>query len=41
MDPNPNTGEDIATAVTMQKSEITIHHDAKHPSHIELPVVEL
>jgi putative CocE/NonD family hydrolase len=41
MDPNPNTGEDIASAVRLQKSEISIHHDAKRPSHIELPVVDL
>ena len=41
LDPNPNTGEPIATATRMQTSEIRIHHDSEHPSRVELPVVEL
>ncbi len=41
LDPNPNTGEPIATAVRVQTSEIRIHHDEQHPSRIELPVVGL
>ena len=41
LDPNPNTGEPIATATRMQTSEITIHHDSERPSRVELPVLEL
>ena len=41
MDPNPNTGEPIATAVKMQRSNISIFHEAKHPSFVVLPVVPL
>ena len=41
LDPNPNTGEPIATATRMQTSEIRIHHDSEHPSRVELPIVEL
>ncbi len=41
LDPNPNTGEPIATATRMQTSEIRIHHDAENPTRIELPIVSL
>ena len=41
LDPNPNTGEKIATAVRMQVSDLTIHHNAGYPTRIELPVVDL
>ena len=41
LDPNPNTGEPIATATRMQTSEIRIHHDSAYPSRVELPIVEL
>ena len=41
LDPNPNTGEPIATATRMQTSEIRIHHDLHHPSRVELPIVNL
>ena len=41
LDPNPNTGEPIATATRMQTSEIRIHHDSHHPSRVELPIVNL
>ena len=41
LDPNPNTGEPIATATRMQTSEIRIHHDSHHPSRVELPIVDL
>ena len=41
LDPNPNTGEPIATATRMQTSDIRIHHDSKHPSRVELPIVNL
>ena len=41
LDPNPNTGEPIATATRMQPSEIRIHHDPEYPSRIELPILEL
>jgi len=40
-DPNPNTGEPIATAVKMQRANLTISHDSKTPSFILLPVVPL
>ena len=39
IDPNPNTGEPIATAKTVQISTKTIFHDAARPSHVRLPVV--
>jgi putative CocE/NonD family hydrolase len=40
IDPNPNTGEPIATAVTMRTAHITVFHDASRPSRLELPVLE-
>jgi len=39
LDPNPNTGEPIATAVRTQKSKVTVYHDKKYPSFVSLPVV--
>ena len=41
LDPNPNTGEPIATATRMQVSQISIHHDEQRLSRVELPVVDL
>ena len=41
LDPNPNTGEPIATATQMQVSQIGIHHDEQRLSRVELPVVDL
>ena len=41
LDPNPNTGEPIATATRMQVSQIGIHHDEQRLSRVELPVVDL
>ena len=41
LDPNPNTGEPIATATRMQVSQIDIHHDEQRLSRVELPVVDL
>lgn len=38
-DPNPNTGEEIATATRRQPARITVHHDADHPSRLVLPVI--
>ncbi|HWK74292.1 MAG TPA: CocE/NonD family hydrolase [Povalibacter sp.] len=38
-DRNLNTGEDPATGVRMQKASQTIYHDAKHPSHVLLPII--
>jgi putative CocE/NonD family hydrolase len=38
-DPNPNTGEEIATATRLHAARVTIHHDADHPSRVVLPVV--
>jgi len=39
-DPNPNTGEDVATAVAMQKSVLTIHHSQSSPSQLSLPLFQ-
>ena len=38
-DPNPNTGEEIATATRLQPARVTVHHDADHPSKLVLPVI--
>ncbi len=38
-DPNPNTGEEIATAVRMTPVRVSIHHDASHASRLVVPVV--
>jgi uncharacterized protein len=38
-DPNPNTGEEIATATRLERAHVTIHHDAEHPSRLLLPVI--
>jgi putative CocE/NonD family hydrolase len=38
-DRNLNTGEDPMTGTRMQKARQTIHHSAKYPSHILLPVI--
>ena len=38
-DPNPNTGEEIATATRLEPVEVTILHDGAHPSRILLPVI--
>jgi hypothetical protein len=38
-DPNPNTGEPIATAVKMQRANVSIVHDPRNPSFILLPIV--
>jgi len=40
-DPNPNTGEPIATATRMQRSTVRLFHDEGRPSYVTLPVVEL
>jgi hypothetical protein len=40
LDPNPNTGEPIATAVEMRTANITVFHDPARPSRLELPVLE-
>ena len=41
LDPNPNTGEPIATATRMQVRQIDIHHDEQRLSRVELPVIDL
>jgi putative CocE/NonD family hydrolase len=41
LDPNPNTGEPIATATRMQPANICVFHDAARPSRLIAPVVEL
>ncbi len=38
LDPNPNTGEPIATAVTMQPARLSVHHDPDAPSRMVLPL---
>lgn len=38
IDPNPNNGEPIATTTTVQSARQTIHHDARWPSFLSLPV---
>ncbi len=38
-DRNLNTGEDPATSSQMRTAEQTIFHDARHPSHIVLPLI--
>ena len=38
LDPNPNTGEPIATAVTMQPTRLTVHHGQDAPSRLVLPL---
>jgi len=40
LDPNPNTGNAIATATEMQKTTVTVHHDVERTAFIELPVVD-
>lgn len=39
IDPNPNTGEPIATAKAVQISTKSVFHDTARPSHVRLPVV--
>lgn len=38
-DPNPNTGEEIATATRLVSAEQTVYHDRPRPSHVILPVI--
>ena len=38
-DPNPNTGEPIATATELRVATQTIFHDTAHPSCLRLPVL--
>jgi putative CocE/NonD family hydrolase len=40
IDPNPNTGEPIATATRVQPATISILHDAARPSRLILPVLD-
>jgi putative CocE/NonD family hydrolase len=37
-DVNPNTGEPIGLSRRLMPSHITLHHSARYPSHIELPI---
>lgn len=39
VDPNPHTGEPIATAVRVQVAHQSVLHDPAHPSRLELPVL--
>ncbi|PRY48930.1 hypothetical protein LY71_10712 [Geodermatophilus tzadiensis] len=36
---NPGTGEPFATATTGRPCRVEVHHDAAHPSRVELPVL--
>lgn len=38
-DPNPNTGEEIATATRLQPATVTVHHGPGTPSRLLLPVI--
>jgi putative CocE/NonD family hydrolase len=38
-DRNPNTGRPIATETELAPAQQRIFHDARHPSHIRLPVI--
>lgn len=38
-DPNPHSGEPVASAVTMRRALQTVLHDAAHPSRLILPVL--
>jgi len=37
---NPNTGQPAARATTFIKATQTVLHDAAHPSHLDLPVID-
>lgn len=38
-DRNLNTGEDAATSTRMEIARQTIHHSARYPSHVVLPII--
>lgn len=38
-DRNLNTGEDTASGTRMEKAQQTIHHSARYPSHLVLPII--
>jgi putative CocE/NonD family hydrolase len=38
-DPNPHTGEPVATAVAMRSALQTVYHDAERPSKLTLPLL--
>lgn len=37
---NPNTGRAIASETELRTAHQTIYHDSRHPSHVELPVLQ-
>ncbi len=39
-DRNPNTGHNFGADAILMKARQTVYHDAEHPSHILLPVIE-
>lgn len=39
VDPNPNSGEPIATGTTVRSADIDIFHDHDRPSRLELPIL--
>jgi predicted acyl esterase len=38
-DPNPHSGEPVATAVAMRRAAQTVFHDVARPSRLILPVL--
>ena len=40
LDPNPHTGEPVATAVTMRRALVSLFHDDAHPSALTVPVLD-
>jgi putative CocE/NonD family hydrolase len=39
-DVNPNTGEPLGQSRRLQVAHNTVYHDAAHPSHVVLPIIE-
>ena len=39
-DVNPNTGGDLGLERRFEIAEQAIYHDAEHPSHVVLPIIE-
>jgi putative CocE/NonD family hydrolase len=38
-DRNPNTGRPVADEKSLRRAQQTVYHDARHPSHLLLPVI--
>jgi putative CocE/NonD family hydrolase len=39
-DVNPNTGEPLGQSRRFQVAHNTVYHDAAHPSHVVLPIIQ-